>query len=522
MKKKLLTALTLTLCLLVLCCACGKDKQPATDGITPPNNTQNTTPPDDTQNTTPPAGTADDNKAPALPVTPDPQPPVQDEPKQPEQVEYVEVYRHPDNEKALRAYYDFWKNNGKAFSVDINKEITFAERNEIVKYAGVSKFGFADFGSDGIQEMVFMGSNGYFVLFWENDKLYIDHVIIRAISGINYNGLNVDAFNYNMATEYKTVYTLETFSAKNGMESLTLCYQINRQVINSSSYYIIRDQVNGEWIDRANTEVTKDEYDAYLKQYHNAPEIEQHSASMTCDYDSFCYYSRIKVPKDLRWLPFPGEPVKPYENPVPTFIALSDFNKTAMQNYYAFLTGEAVAYDILCQKMVSYNDMIKNGESKLTHFSLVDYGRDGVLEVWLRHENTVLSRDGNEYTAQILFFENGNLYVDYISHKFTHQTYDGLIDRYDGDGGYIYEVITVSAREGIQRQTIAKVFNTGLHSRDYYITASCENGKYTAAEERKCNYEEFWKFISPIENGFSRRTMDYSIDNIRKVFLSVK
>ena len=244
--------------------------------------------------------------------------------------------------------------------------------------------------------------------------------------------------------------------------------------------------------------------------------------TMTYDFDSFRGYSHIRIPEDQYWMPFPGEGAKPYTSPIPTFVELSELNTTALQNYYAFLTGEAVAYDIFHKKTILSSDLTNNGEAPVTSFSLVDYGGDGVLEVWLYRKNTDWVHEDIKNSAAVLFFENGNLYVDYLSRVgVSTQTYDGKLVRYNYSGSYIYEIVTVSAENGIHRQAIARRESALYHSK-YYIVATYENGIYTDIPERECTIEAFEAFVSSIDHEFSRRTMTYTLSKIQEVFLSLK
>ena len=94
--------------------------------------------------TTPPA--QDDSKDPAKSKQPD-------DGTKPKETKYSEVYRHPDNEKALQAYYDFLKNNGKARLVGETRELTLSETFEIMYAKAHDEFAFFDFGSNGVQEL---------------------------------------------------------------------------------------------------------------------------------------------------------------------------------------------------------------------------------------------------------------------------------------------------------------------------------------------------------------------------------
>ena len=84
------------------------------------------------------------------------------------------------NTEALNAYYAFLKNECKAF--DVRKE-TARSYNEIISYGNgtvsadpsLMKFGFADFGSDGILELVLEDGNNflkyYIIIFYESGQL---------------------------------------------------------------------------------------------------------------------------------------------------------------------------------------------------------------------------------------------------------------------------------------------------------------------------------------------------------------
>ena len=537
MKKSLYVTIALVLCLLLFCAACGKDKQPSSDDIAPPDGTQDITPDNSQINDT---HTPNDTNKPNDPVISDtPAPPARDNNKDnspdnndpadntkpddtrpPEDPKYVPVYRHPDNEKALQAYYDFLKNNGKARLAGDTRELTLSETFEIMYAKAHDEFAFYDFGSDGVQELAIKTYHEYLVLFWENGRLYIDNVGIREMHA-GYNGIDSNSYNISF-TESSTGYTLKSFSAENGMESLSLGYSIYHIYEDTRSCYILRDLVNGEWVDRENTSVTEEAFRELMSAYENTPKIKWYPMTMTYDYSSFCDMSRITVPADMHWLPFPGEPVKPYTSIVPTFATFGDLNTTALQNYYAFLTGEAVAYDMFNKKMISNTDLTNNGEAPLTSFSLVDYGGDGVLEVWLYRKNTDWLHEYIKNSVAVLFFDNGNLYVDYLSRVgVSTQTYDGKIVRYDYAGSYIYEVVTVSAENGVHRQAIARL-ESGLYNDKYYISATYENGIYTDAPERECTKDEFDAFVKSIDHGFSRQTMNYTRGRIEEVFLSLK
>lgn len=154
----------------------------------------------------------------------------------------------------------------------------------------------------------------------------------------------------------------------------------------------------------------------------------------------------------------------------------------------------------------------------------MDFGFDGVLEVLLYYKKGVLVNEDTAYLVQVLYFDNGNLYVDYIPIEGIIRTYDGkAIRRESSDSytNYIYEIVTVSAENGIQRQAIARR-ESALYHNKYYISAICENGEYIDAPERECTIEEFEDFVKHIDNGFPKRAIDYTLSNIQEIFLSLK
>ena len=221
------------------------DTQKPSDTQTP----DNTTKPDDTQK-------PNDIQQPDDTLTPD-------------EVKYVEVYRHPDNEKALQAYYDFLKNGGKARLAGESRELTLAETFEIMYAKAHDEFAFFDFGSDGIQELAIKTYHEYLVLFWENDRLYMDNVGVREMNA-GYNGFETTGSNLS-GNESRTGFVLKTFSAERGMDSLSLGYSIYNIDTGARSRYIYRELVDGEWVDRENTAVTEEAFQAYIAEFENAP-----------------------------------------------------------------------------------------------------------------------------------------------------------------------------------------------------------------------------------------------------------
>ena len=148
MKKRLYTAISLllALCLTVFCSACRTDttaddpspnpQPPVQDNPQPP--VQDDPQPPVQDDPQPPVQDdpqppVQDNPQPPVqddpqpPVQDDPQPPVQDDPQPPVQddPQPPETQEPGENEKALRAYYDFIVNGGKAWSVDKGCEVTF-------------------------------------------------------------------------------------------------------------------------------------------------------------------------------------------------------------------------------------------------------------------------------------------------------------------------------------------------------------------------------------------------------------
>ena len=296
MKKKLLAALTLTLCLLMLCTACGKDKQPSSDDITPPDGTQDITP-DNTQNVTPPDSTADDNKTPDDPTPPaqddptppaqdDPTPSVQDDPTPPAQDEPTNPVDTQNEEiaKILQAYYDFLKNDGKGFYTYTQQEMTFVETTPFLTTT-LYKFAFADFGADNIPELVLQSSQDFLVMFWDNNRLCFDILATRELAGFAYDGFFWDETGGRMD------YSFISFSAERGRKYLTIGYTTYDYITETYSYDICRDLVNGEWIDRENTTVDKDAFNACIAQYERDTVIKWHRLAWINNYDDLVYYA---------------------------------------------------------------------------------------------------------------------------------------------------------------------------------------------------------------------------------------
>ena len=209
--------------------------------------------------------------------------------------------------------------------------------------------------------------------------------------------------------------------------------------------------------------------------------------------------------------------IEPYE--MPTIDYANAENTTALQNYYAFLTGEATAYDFLHEKTTSFNDITKNGDVPINWFGLVDFGADGIFEVYMTHGDS-------RYSNVVLFFDNGNLYVDYIATKGTEPLHlFGIVYVNAGSRTGNYWVLTVSAENGLEFRDIAGVYNEytdDWSGKVYYISSTYENGVFLPAEKKIVSKDEYEAYTSPIDGISYIQTFKFSISKVQEVFLSLK
>ena len=520
MKKKLLAALTLTLCLLMLCTACGKDKQPSSDAITPPDNTQDITP-DNTQNVTPPDSTTDDNKTPDDPTPPaqdDPTPPVQDDPTPPAQDDptppaqddptppvqddptppvqdnnkdpvddlpkidpvinlgyKIKTMQPSEQEKQanrelLNLYRRFFNSTWYAIYVQTGEKYEcydLPEQSYYIDYAAL-----VDFGSDGVPEMVIVPTNRdrpCVVVFYEQNDLYIDFIDCREMQLLTYDGVCKNSLG--------GIDRL-TFSAQNGCERQSVI-SVVADAEGKTQYYAHADLTDGKYLPADPGEITEAEYEEFMPEQ-----------TFPVFYADKSKYSMISVPSE-------------YSLPTDDVI---EANHDVLQAYYDFINGACVALNRSAGEYVTFDAVTRYGTNKARNFGLVDFGSDGVLEM-------VLNDTGYHYYT-VLYYMDGQLYEDGYSYRtFSWPTYTGIAVGSGGSSGSKFMV--TYTEQGRQEWTFMYYgLDREIYEDRYYISAAYEDGKLVPAETVEVDKYTYYSFL---ENEPSVQGHTFDDETLKKV-----
>jgi len=450
-------------------------------------------------------------------VQDDPQPPVQDDPQPPVQVDSTnpddnkqeEVPALPDagvwanNTQILRLYYEFLAGKETALNISpyeistVNGSIAWDGKNP------VSAFAFADFGSDGILEVVMADSmdHYYTVLFYENGRLFTEGIGIRSMGGLKYNGI---ASGSGGTSGY---WNLLTVSSDVGIRRQCIAaYQFDDE-IRETAYFILASFEDGKYTETPTKRVSKDEYDIFAETRHFSPKVAW--------YD----YSKEELDRVFADILANTASTSPAQAPC---LTIPSEEAEAFEAYYSFIMGDSSAYDTHNRREITFSQLTKNGEASFVNFQPVDIGLDGRREV-------VLNRTGENPDA-LLFYENGRLYLGYFPEGQRYNiNYDASyhladVKAPDGMYGSMQVMLTCSAEEGVSAQPIkSSLYGTvnGKWTYYYYAHVAYENGRYLPIEKTEIPKSEYWVLTDSMFEETIAPSYDLTGSNLMLYFLGI-
>jgi len=367
------------------------------------------------------------------------------------------------NKDTLKRYRSFLGDRGYAIELQTGEKGSFYElerlNNSYIDYTA-----FVDFGLDGVFEMVIVptsSSEPVTVAFYDNGEIYVEYFDCNELKLLTYDGLcknsggGIDRL---------------TFSAQNGCVRQPVISVTADPETGKTAYYSHADS----------REITQAEYDGFMTEQ-----------TYPVYYDNESRYNMFSVISAAEALPDE---------------ATVDANRQVLQIYYDFINGACTALDIGAGEQVVFDELIRQGRNRATLFTLVDFGSDGVLEMMIQ--------DKNYHYYSVLYYLNGQLYTDSITHRGVGDlTYTGTTYGSGGTSGTYY-MITYTAENGRDDWTILSHgldFETQVPH--YYLYAAYENGKLVPAEKTEVDKYTYFTFL---ENEPLARWYTFNDENLKK------
>ena len=203
------------------------------------------------------------------------------------------------------------------------------------------------------------------------------------------------------------------------------------------------------------------------------------------------------------------------------FEALRIENTKALQAYYAFITGGTTARSLYDGRDITFvQDITKQGTASIAKFALVDFGLDGILEVVLVHANTA-------YSNVILFYENGRVYVEFVTYRgMLGLTYNGVISysfNTTEGGTSVYAQMTLSAQKGEETTVMGRSeYISATDTYTYYLECDLIDGKTVAREETQVTKDEYEALFKKIYDLYTLHWHDFTVGKVQQVFWDIK
>ena len=196
------------------------------------------------------------------------------------------------------------------------------------------------------------------------------------------------------------------------------------------------------------------------------------------------------------YTPIPDDPNKTYTGytldiPAAASAMVKAENKSILSLYSAFLDyySTATACNLQTNQEITYAKLQRGGHTG--HFSVVDFGLDGKLELVLYYSTG---------SCQVLFCEGDKLYtIGVSSSRMLSLKYNGICRTIEGDTES-YELVQFNSRDGRTSQTLASVKeDTGKGEQYYFIYADFKDGQFVSQDPRQVSKSEFDAFVAPLD-----------------------
>ena len=368
----------------------------------------------------------------------------------------------------MRLYSDFLAGaeGVKAYDMQDNTEKTLVEMYPKIE---IDLFALVDFGLDGRLEVVLRYRNT--VLFCEDGKLYAYVIPYSRMYDLRYNGLcETDDGNSGKS------YVIYNFSAKDGLITQTLASEEKDEATGQQSYYIHAAYEDGRYVSTEKRRVSKGEYTAFVDPIEDAQSMSSKKFTGDNRVEQFSLYQDD--------LPNPTVGIR-------STVGVDDgtmiANRDLIRKYREFLGSNRAVLDVQSGETGSLKELESLKNIIIRDIALVDFGMDGVLET------VIITRDSTG-AVPVLFYEDGELYIDYVDNRQMQQlTCEGLCK--NSDGGV--DILTFSAGAGCQRRTVVSASadpDTG--EKKYFAHIDLTDGKYAPAEVKEitqAQLDTFWE-----------------------------
>ena len=405
------------------------------------------------------------------------------------------------NEKALKAYYDFLKNETAATYWYDKTEYTIDTLAPKPNYT-ISKYAFVDFGSDGVFEMVLedVGQIYYTILFYDNDQLYIDYVSHRSLQMLKINGICHGSSGGSSGSYVKLTLSPE----KGDVSTIIGKYQESPHSSLGIYYRIYGDITDGEFAAVEERNVSKEEFDEFRKSIRLIPEAKfypiEYSSALGAEFNVFEFYGLFEYVKQSN-----DDTQKPDEVVAVDYFAAFDISKydyrtsedniKAVQAYYDFLFNNTEAYDTYTSKLVSLVDVAEEAHPLQSFWvnlqnlelAFVDFGADGVVEM--------VFNDGNRYFKNwvILFYENHQLYLDTVNHRSMGGIRkNGFYDSY----AFFSSSFSVDGGQSDVSLFVCSTSKEYPYDKKYYTYFEIADGEFTPTERTEITEVEYQSLLA--------------------------